>query len=126
MFLSAQRGVIRLKGRLEARQSVRRRLGWALVRGNSMEPTLSAGDRLLVSHGAKVRAGDLVVARFGDDALVIKRAVQQRPTPSGEQGWWLLSDNPEVGVDSRHVWQSPRLACGRGLDRGGDSGAVEL
>lgn len=62
-----------------------------------MTPTLRAGDRLLVRYGRTPRPGQVVVARFPDGALVVKRATQRR-TP----GWWLLSDNPAEGVDSRH------------------------
>ena len=32
----------------------------------------------------------------------MKRAVETRETRTGEPGWWLLSDNPDDGVDSRH------------------------
>ena len=90
-----------------------------------MLPTLHEGDRLLVRHGGRVRPGALVVARFADGTLTVKRAVEERRTASGEPGWWLLSDNPGEGVDSRHrgpvpadrvsavvlarVWPSPRL-----------------
>lgn len=89
-----------------------------------MLPTLREGDRLLVRYGARVRPGALVVARFADGTLGVKRAVEQRRTASGATGWWLLSDNPAEGVDSRHrgpvaddrieavvlgrVWPSPR------------------
>ena len=62
-----------------------------------MNPTLSHGDRLLVRYGRTPKPGQLVVARFPDGALVVKRAVERRTT-----GWWLLSDNPAEGVDSRH------------------------
>lgn len=78
------------------------RWGFALVRGRSMEPTLRAGDRLLVQHGVKPVPGSLVVARFPDGAVVVKRAVEARATRAGAAGWWLLSDNPDEGVDSRH------------------------
>ena len=67
-----------------------------------MEPTLHAGDRLLVSYRRTPRPGELVVARFPDGAVVVKRAVERRQTRTGEPGWWLLSDNPDQGVDSRH------------------------
>ncbi len=80
----------------------RQRWGFAVVRGRSMEPTLRAGERLLVQHGAEVHAGELVVARFIDGTVVVKRASEARRTRTGEPGWWLLSDNPAEGVDSRH------------------------
>jgi type IV secretory pathway protease TraF len=41
--------------------------------------------------------GDVVVARFADGTLTVKRAAGRRTT-----GWWLLSDNAGAGVDSRH------------------------
>jgi type IV secretory pathway protease TraF len=67
-----------------------------------MRPTLEPGDRLLVRYAAPVTAGRLVLARFPDGTLAVKRAVEQRRTRADEPGWWLLSDNPDVGVDSRH------------------------
>jgi nickel-type superoxide dismutase maturation protease len=96
----------------------------ARVHGDSMLPLLRPGDRLLVRYGASVRPGALVLARFPDGSLVVKRAVEPRPTRTGGAGWWLLSDNPGAGVDSRHrgpipdadvvavvrvrLWPSPR------------------
>ena len=101
--------------------------GWALVTGDSMRPGLRPGDRLLVSYRRPVRPGSVVVARLADGTLAVKRATERRRTASGAPGWWLLSDDPEVGVDSRHrgpvpeddvrgvvvarVWPRPR--CGR-------------
>ena len=67
-----------------------------------MLPTLSPGDRLLVSYRRAPVAGGLVVARFVDDIVAVKRAAERRETRTGEPGWWLLSDNPVHGVDSRH------------------------
>ncbi|HWI42292.1 MAG TPA: S24 family peptidase [Nocardioides sp.] len=72
-------------------------LGVALVRGDSMRPTLAPGDRLLVRYTVRPRPGGVVVARFADGAVVVKRATERR-----DGGWWLASDNPDVGVDSRH------------------------
>jgi phage repressor protein C with HTH and peptisase S24 domain len=76
--------------------------GLAVVNGRSMLPTLRPGDRLLVSYRRTPGAGDLVVARFADGTVAVKRAVERRTTRSGASGWWLLSDNPDEGVDSRH------------------------
>ena len=89
-----------------------------------MVPTLCDGDRLLVSYAATPVVGDLVVARFADGTVAVKRAVEQRNLRFDEPGWWLLSDNPDEGVDSRHrgpvatsavlgvvllrLWPSPR------------------
>ncbi|QYJ05665.1 S24/S26 family peptidase [Nocardioides panacisoli] len=103
----------------------RRRLGLAVVSGASMLPTLRGGDRLLVRHGGNARPGRVVVARLPDGTVAVKRAVEERTTASGAAGWWLLSDNPDAGVDSRHrgpvadgdvlavalarVWPAPRL-----------------
>lgn len=67
-----------------------------------MEPTLREGDRLLVRYAAPVRPGLLVLARFPDGTLVVKRAVERRTGRRGGPAWWLLSDAPERGVDSRH------------------------
>ena len=67
-----------------------------------MRPTLRAGDRLLVRYGAAVRAGAVVVARFPDGTLAVKRAEGRRTTRTGAPAWWLASDDPDVGVDSRH------------------------
>ncbi|MEQ6900082.1 S24/S26 family peptidase [Nocardioides sp. YIM 152588] len=73
------------------------RLGMAVVRGDSMRPTLAPGDRLLVRYDARPVPGDVVVARFADGTVVVKRAVERRGA-----GWWLLGDAAPVGVDSRH------------------------
>ncbi len=107
------------------------RFGFAVVRGRSMLPTLREGDRLLVKYAATPREGSLVVARMPDGTLALKRAVERRTMRTGAEGWWLLSDNPDEGIDSRHrgpvaseavlgvvllrVWPSPRM--GRVLSR---------
>ena len=69
-----------------------------LVSGPSMVPTLHSGDALLVRRGGRVRAGDVVVARFRSrpDLLVVKRAVRPR-----DGGWWIQGDNIGVEDDSR-------------------------
>jgi phage repressor protein C with HTH and peptisase S24 domain len=63
-----------------------------------MVPTLRHGDALLVRRGGRVRAGDVVVARFRSrpDLLVVKRAVRAR-----DGGWEVRGDNPLVTDDSR-------------------------
>lgn len=99
---------------------VRRRWGWAIVRGRSMEQGLRDGDRLLVRWGASPQIGDVVVARFPDGTLAVKRAAERRTTRTGAPGWWLLSDNPGEGVDSRHRGVVPAedvLAVARRLVR---------
>ncbi len=67
-----------------------------------MAPGLAHGDRVLVSYRADPRASSVVVARLPDGTLAVKRAVERRSTASGSPGWWLLSDDPATGVDSRH------------------------
>ncbi|SFB73016.1 Peptidase S24-like [Nocardioides terrae] len=67
-----------------------------------MDPTLLPGDRLLVSYRRAGQEGDVVVARLPDGTIAVKRAVERRTTRTGGPGWWLLSDNPGAGVDSRH------------------------
>ncbi|TIC84101.1 S24/S26 family peptidase [Nocardioides sp. GY 10127] len=74
----------------------------ALVRGESMTPTLRPGDRLLVGYRRRPVVGDVVVARLADGTVAVKRAVERRTTVGGRPGWWLLSDAPALGVDSRH------------------------
>ena len=44
----------------------------------------------------------MVVARLADGTIAVKRAAERRTTRTGAAGWWLLSDDPDVGVDSRH------------------------
>ena len=63
-----------------------------------MAPVLRSGDALLVRRGGRVRAGDVVVARFRTrpELLVVKRAV--RPE---DGGWWIEGDNPLIEDDSR-------------------------
>ena len=78
------------------------RWGLARVRGRSMAPTLGDGDCVLVRYGAAVRPGDLVAARFPDGTIAVKRVESARETRTGGNGWWLLSDNPVEGIDSRH------------------------
>ena len=79
-----------------------------------MVPTLRHGDRVVVRHGARIRAGDVVLARFRTmpQRLVLKRAVR-----AADGGWWLVSDNEFAGGDSsthgvadveaRAVWVLP-------------------
>ena len=72
-----------------------------------MLPTLREGDLLLVRHGARVGVGDLVVARFPDGTLAVKRAAEERRTRTGEAGWWVERDNRREGVDSWSVGAIP-------------------
>ncbi|WP_079032381.1 nickel-type superoxide dismutase maturation protease [Streptomyces specialis] len=80
------------------------RLGLAEVYNPSMLPTLRPGDQLVLSYGARVRPGHVVVMRhpFQHDLLIVKRVVERR---SG--GWWVVGDNPEVTNDSREFGVVP-------------------
>ncbi len=75
-----------------------------------MRPTLSAGDLLLVGHGLRARSGSVVVVRLPDGVVAVKRAAEPRTTRDGRAGWWLLSDDPERGVDSRHRGPVPQTS----------------
>lgn len=72
-------------------------VGFAVVRGASMEPGLRDGDLLLVRYGGPVRAGRRVVVRLGD-VLAVKRA----GAPDGAD-WWVESDNPRAS-GARDSW----------------------
>jgi phage repressor protein C with HTH and peptisase S24 domain len=86
-----------LEGRSIKRDTVVLPLQRVRVIGPSMVPTLRHGDTVIVRHGARVRAGDLVLATFRTlpDRLVLKRAVRV-----ADSGWWLASDNGLAGGDS--------------------------
>ena len=79
-----------------------RRLGMALVRGRSMTPTLRDGDRLLVLHGGRPRAGRLAVVRFADGVVAVKRLDHR-----ASDGWWVARDNASEGRDS---WSGGAIA----------------
>ena len=80
----------------------RRRLGLAVVRGRSMQPTLSDGDRLLVRYAAAARPGQVAVVRFADGVVAVKRLDHL-----GQDGWWVHRDNPCEGRDS---WSAGAVA----------------
>jgi nickel-type superoxide dismutase maturation protease len=76
------------------------RLRAFVVSGDSMLPSLRPADCLLVLLGVKVRVGDVVVARRpSSDLLVVKRAARRV-----DGGWWLLSDNANVGLDDSRAF----------------------
>ena len=79
-----------------------RRLGFAVVRGRSMEPTLYDGDRLLLVHGVLPTIGRMAVVRLPDGVVAVKRVVRRDPG-----GWWVERDNPAEGVDSWLVGAIP-------------------
>ena len=78
-------------------------LGLARVHGRSMEPTLVAGDLLLVAHGLRPRRGGLAVVRLPDGTVAVKRATSY----AAGEGWWVERDNPAEGVDSWAVGAIP-------------------
>ncbi len=93
---------------------------WPLLRVKvaeaSMLPALRPGDWLLVRRTRRIRAGQIVIARYPGrpDLLLVKRAAR-----STDGGWWLASDNPGAGaVDSRRFGPVPAtLIEGRVLVR---------
>jgi phage repressor protein C with HTH and peptisase S24 domain len=84
------------------------RLGFVVVRGRSMLPTLRDGDRLLVRWGAAPVPGRLAVVRLPDDQCgrprppSVKRVVRRDGA-----GWWVERDSPAEGVDSWQVGALP-------------------
>lgn len=74
------------------------RIGIAVVRGRSMQPTLRDGDRLLVVYGATPAAGRVAVVRLPDGVVAVKRLELL-----ADDGWWVSRDNRQEGVDS---WSS--------------------
>ncbi|MGH3975357.1 MAG: nickel-type superoxide dismutase maturation protease [Pseudonocardiaceae bacterium] len=79
----------------------------AVVCGPSMSPTLSDGDVVLISSRARPRPGAVVLARWPQrpDQLSIKRAVGRHGS-----GWWVLGDNPDGSIDSRHLGTADLVA----------------
>ena len=82
------------------------------VAGPSMEPTLKAGDRLLIDRWTLrqrlPRAGEIVVVTDAVGTPLVKRVA--RPpggTISRETGVWLLGDNPRSSADSRQTGAVP-------------------
>ncbi|MCW2914076.1 MAG: putative phage repressor [Actinomycetia bacterium] len=69
---------------------MRRPLMAVEVAGDSMLPALRPGDRLLVRPGARIGAGDIVIARH---PLQPGRLIVKRVTHRAGDGWWLESDN---------------------------------
>jgi len=67
-----------------------------------MRPTLRDGARLLVRYDVPPSAGQVVVVRFPDGTLAVKRA-----TVRDGAGWWVERDNPAEGIDSWHVGGIP-------------------
>jgi len=85
-----------------------RRFARVVVSGDSMLPALRPGDCLLVSAGARITVGDVVVARRPnvDGLLLVKRAVRRE-----DAGWWVLSDNGAAGLDDSRAFGVLPDAC---------------
>jgi len=84
-----------------------------VVSGDSMRPTLCAGDLCLVMYGLRIRPGDVVVARLPGRPLGVKRAVRRTAN-----GWWLEGDDAAASTDSRSFGAVPEQAVlGRVLIR---------
>jgi phage repressor protein C with HTH and peptisase S24 domain len=86
---------------IRLRQPAPAPLGWVVVRGRSMEPTLRDGDRLLVAYRGTVLVGRLVVVdlppgRDGPRPTGVKRL--RAIDPAG--ALVVSSDNPTAGTDS--------------------------
>ena len=84
------------------------------VAGPSMEPTLLAGDRVLVDRWTfehrRPRTGEVVVALDEAGRPLVKRVgpPPRRTEPSaGVATVWLLGDNARASVDSRRIGAVP-------------------
>lgn len=82
-------------------------VGLVDVAGNSMAPTLLAGDTVLVHWGAAPRVGRIVVAGWPahPGVMVVKRVLRHE----GDL-WWLSGDNPSESEDSRAHGGVPKEA----------------
>lgn len=83
------------------------RVGFAVVRGRSMEPTYAGGDRLLVAYGVRPRIGRAHVIRLPDGPDGPRPIAVKRITRAVGDGWWVERDNPAEGVDSWLVGEIP-------------------
>ncbi|MGI8330998.1 nickel-type superoxide dismutase maturation protease [Actinomadura scrupuli] len=96
---------------------MRRPLMAVQVAGESMLPWLRPGDRLLVRPGARIGAGDIVIAGH---PLEPGRLIVKRVTHRDADGWWLESDNQRASgrQDSWDFGAVPdRLVVGRAVLR---------
>lgn len=98
------------------------RLSIIAVEGDSMEPTLSDGDEILVDRGdgaERLRDGIYVLRQ--DEALIVKRIAMNPARPSASRRFTIRSDNvgypdwpdcgsEDVSVIGRVVWAGRRIA----------------
>jgi len=78
-----------------------------VVVGMSMEPTLLAGDRLLVVHSGTARAGDVIALR---DPHNPRRVIVKRVTAVRRGEVIVRGDNPGASIDSRSFGPVPNRA----------------
>jgi nickel-type superoxide dismutase maturation protease len=69
-----------------------------VVSGDSMLPTLSPGDRLLVARIGRVKVGDIVVVR---DPRYPSRLICKRVVSADARHIVVRGDNPDASTDSR-------------------------
>lgn len=73
-------------------------LRYLAVVGDSMAPTLRAGDWVLARRSSRVRVGEVVVLTDPrSPTLLVKRVAEVRPN-----GYYVLGDSPDASTDSRH------------------------
>lgn len=87
------------------------------VRGDSMEPTLWSGDRVMIDLGDRSLSQEGVFALWDGDGVAVKRL--ERVRPSDPPTLRLISDNPrhravellaeEVNVIGRVVWVARKM-----------------
>jgi nickel-type superoxide dismutase maturation protease len=93
---------------------------WRAVRrvevvGDSMLPSLHAGDRLLVLRRAPARPGDVVAVV---DPRLPARTMIKRVAAVGKRGVTVLGDNPLASTDSRDLGPlAPAAVRGRAFYR---------
>jgi len=85
-----------------------------VVHGQSMEPTLGAGDRVIVdlwSHRQRApRRGEIVLVEGTrpESPTMVKRVALPPPGSRGDgRTLWVLGDNPEASADSRQIGAIP-------------------
>lgn len=96
-----------------------RRIRWpfftATLVGESMQPTYSDGDWVLVARNAHLRPGVVVAVR---DPRQTQRIMIKRLIRRDVRGWWVEGDNPIASTDSRTFGPvAPDLVVGRVLLR---------
>lgn len=85
-----------------------------VVHGHSMEPTLAAGDRVIVDlwthHQRPPRLGEIVLiegTRPGSSTMVKRVALPPDGASGDGRTLWVLGDNPASSADSRQIGAVP-------------------